>query len=83
MFTLNISDDDWITVSSSSSALDTRLTRSLSLYIHHRTCSQRILKAREPKILEGAKNALLLKGTKCPDMVQTVLGDLVRDCMMD
>ena len=38
----------------------------------------RLLKAKEPKIIEGGKQALLLKGTKCPGVLQDVLRDLVR-----
>ena len=38
---------------------------------------QRLLKAKEPKVVEDAKNVLLLKGTKCPGVMQTVLKDLV------
>lgn len=39
---------------------------------------QRILKAREPQLVEGAKTALLMRGTKCPDDLRNVLKDLVR-----
>lgn len=38
----------------------------------------RLLKAKEPKVVEGGKQALFLKGTKCPELLQTVLRDLVR-----
>ncbi len=38
----------------------------------------RLLKAKEPKIIEGGKQALLLKGTKCPQPLQDVLRDVVR-----
>lgn len=38
----------------------------------------RLLKAKEPKLVEDGKQALFLKGTKCPQLLQTVLRDLVR-----
>lgn len=39
---------------------------------------QRLLKKKEPQLVEGAKCALLLRGTKCPDELRRVLKDLVR-----
>ena len=64
------------------------ITSRSSSIIHHwwhclLSLLQRILKAREPKIVEDAKNALLLKGTKCPEAVQTVLRDLVSHHSID
>jgi hypothetical protein len=50
---------------------------------------QRLLKKREPQLVEGAKCALLMRGTKCPDELRGVLKDLVRrstersDCLID
>ncbi len=43
----------------------------------------RLLKAKEPKVVEGGKQALFLKGTKCPELLQTVLRDLVRMFVCD
>ncbi|TFJ82735.1 hypothetical protein NSK_005928 [Nannochloropsis salina CCMP1776] len=38
----------------------------------------RLLKAKEPKLVEDGKQALFLKGTKCPQLLQTVLRDLTK-----
>ncbi len=42
---------------------------------------QRLLKKREPQLVEGGKCALLMRGTRCPDELKSVLKDLVRVCV--